>query len=43
MDTVVVLLIVIGILFLFDCGVIIYLAHAMKDMKDESNKNKENE
>jgi len=43
MDTIVVLLIVIAILFLFDCGVIIYLAHTMKDMKDDNKKEKENE
>ena len=45
METTLVLLIVIGILFAFDCGVIIYLAHVMKDMKekDENKDKKENE
>jgi hypothetical protein len=44
MDTIITLLIVIGILFAFDCGVIIYLAHVMKDMKkSDENKDKENE
>jgi hypothetical protein len=40
METTVVLLIVIGVLFAFDCGVIIYLAHTMRDMKKDSE-NKE--
>jgi hypothetical protein len=44
METTLVLLIVIGILFAFDCGVIIYQAHVMKDMKKgDGNKDKESE
>jgi hypothetical protein len=44
MDTILVLLVIIGIMFLFDCAVIIYLVTVMATMKkDGENKNEETE
>lgn len=44
MDTIFILLLIIGFMFLFDCAVIIYLATVMATMKKkDENKDKENE